>query len=413
MPTAEELAFLQRIRENPADDGPRLIYADWLDEQGDARGEFIRLQCALETLPADDPHRPELQDRERNLLEAHEARWTNYFHNLATGWEFHRGLIESILVDAATFVKRGADLFKLAPIRRVRFSDATECFPALMDTPLLAQVHEIDLSGAELGNGGPNVLARSPYLTSLEVLHLGFNALTDRGLEALAAIPALSQLKELHLNDNPQLGTPGIRALADSVHLRELRTLDISGNGLTGPALRLLINSKTLTKLDSLILPGNAFGDGGIESLAKSALLTRMLARSSKLELCNNNIGPVAVRALAESPLIEPVEVLDLSNNTLGDNGFAALARSPYLSRVRSLILRDCGIGDPGLRTLAQSRMLETLQVLDLHQNFVATDSVRIVDEATTALDWRKKIDIRTDAGLHLRGGARVRGVNG
>ncbi|MBO0697996.1 MAG: TIGR02996 domain-containing protein, partial [Zavarzinella sp.] len=30
MPSAEERAFFDRIRDDPADDGPRLIYADWL-----------------------------------------------------------------------------------------------------------------------------------------------------------------------------------------------------------------------------------------------------------------------------------------------------------------------------------------------------------------------------------------------
>ena len=43
-------AFLQAIVEAPDDDTPRLIYADWLEERGDPRGEFIRLQCRLDRL---------------------------------------------------------------------------------------------------------------------------------------------------------------------------------------------------------------------------------------------------------------------------------------------------------------------------------------------------------------------------
>src|ERR687897_647125 len=40
-------AFLDDIIASPEDDAPRLIYADWLDENGDeARAEFIRLQVA-------------------------------------------------------------------------------------------------------------------------------------------------------------------------------------------------------------------------------------------------------------------------------------------------------------------------------------------------------------------------------
>src|SRR5262245_1243255 len=40
--------FLATIRESPDEDGPRLIYADWLEEQGECdRAEFIRVQCEL------------------------------------------------------------------------------------------------------------------------------------------------------------------------------------------------------------------------------------------------------------------------------------------------------------------------------------------------------------------------------
>jgi uncharacterized protein (TIGR02996 family) len=39
--------FLKAILADPLNDGPRLVYADWLDERGDPRGEFIRVQCEL------------------------------------------------------------------------------------------------------------------------------------------------------------------------------------------------------------------------------------------------------------------------------------------------------------------------------------------------------------------------------
>jgi uncharacterized protein (TIGR02996 family) len=40
--------FLSGIRAEPDDDAPRLVFADWLEDQGDAeRAEFIRVQCEL------------------------------------------------------------------------------------------------------------------------------------------------------------------------------------------------------------------------------------------------------------------------------------------------------------------------------------------------------------------------------
>jgi uncharacterized protein (TIGR02996 family) len=38
-----EQAFLAEIADNPADDAPRLIFADWLEERGDLRAELLRL----------------------------------------------------------------------------------------------------------------------------------------------------------------------------------------------------------------------------------------------------------------------------------------------------------------------------------------------------------------------------------
>jgi uncharacterized protein (TIGR02996 family) len=54
----EEAAFIQAILTSPEDIGVRLIYADWLEERGDPRAEYLRAAVELETLneqwPSDD-----------------------------------------------------------------------------------------------------------------------------------------------------------------------------------------------------------------------------------------------------------------------------------------------------------------------------------------------------------------------
>ena len=51
----ERDTFLQAIIEDPWNDGPRLMFADWLDEHGEEdRAEFIRLQCASADSPSLD-----------------------------------------------------------------------------------------------------------------------------------------------------------------------------------------------------------------------------------------------------------------------------------------------------------------------------------------------------------------------
>lgn len=50
--------FLAVIRQTPADDTARLVYADWLDEQDDptsrVKADFIRLELRIANEPADD-----------------------------------------------------------------------------------------------------------------------------------------------------------------------------------------------------------------------------------------------------------------------------------------------------------------------------------------------------------------------
>ncbi len=403
MPSAEELAFLARIREQPDDDGPRLIFADWLDERNDPRGEFIRVQCALARLPADDPRGEILRQREQELRKLHDAVWTDPLKGIASGWEFRRGLLEAVTVEGSAFIDRGEELFHLGPIRSVRFLEAAKCLPAVMQMPLLGHIRELDLCNSYIGNGGVVTIARAKHLNRLEVLNLSFNDLTDQGLRTLADAGNLENLRTLFLNDNRQISTPGIRALADSAHFANLRSLDLSGNGLSESAIKVLINGELLKQLDAVALQGNNIGDSGVKALADSDLLRRMLARSPILDLSRNNIGPLGARALAESPLVEALETLILDNNSIADAGMRSLAQSPYLVRLQRLHVSENRIGDAGVLALARSDRPRTLNFIDLTHNFVTLDSISALDEAATAFDWRKQIVKRLDPGTHLR----------
>src|SRR5262249_8485654 len=73
------VTFLEAIAEQPEEDLPRLVYADWLEEYGDeadrSRAEFIRSQCRRAQLSPDDAEIDTLLDREAALLEAHWDAW--------------------------------------------------------------------------------------------------------------------------------------------------------------------------------------------------------------------------------------------------------------------------------------------------------------------------------------------------
>jgi uncharacterized protein (TIGR02996 family) len=62
-----EQAFLRAISACPDDLDLRLVYADWLEDRGDQRSEFVRLQAHLAALAPDDPACRSLKAREEGL----------------------------------------------------------------------------------------------------------------------------------------------------------------------------------------------------------------------------------------------------------------------------------------------------------------------------------------------------------
>ena len=67
----DEAGFLSAIRQTPADDTARLVFADWLDEQDDpackTKAAFIRLELQMAEAPEDAPGRAESLANLRSL----------------------------------------------------------------------------------------------------------------------------------------------------------------------------------------------------------------------------------------------------------------------------------------------------------------------------------------------------------
>jgi uncharacterized protein (TIGR02996 family) len=78
-----ETALLQALAEDPHDDLARSVYADWLEERGDPRAEFLRLQIALKSLPLGSPGNQPAQDRLRDLRRGCPDEWLRVVEPLA------------------------------------------------------------------------------------------------------------------------------------------------------------------------------------------------------------------------------------------------------------------------------------------------------------------------------------------
>ena len=113
-------ALLYEVCKDPSSDVPRLVLADYLEERGDPRSEFIRVQCELVRTshcvyggqhPSfsrwEDCRYCVLQRREGVLLEAHWKQWELDIGDVVDRWgctnfeptirpTFHRGFVTKI-----------------------------------------------------------------------------------------------------------------------------------------------------------------------------------------------------------------------------------------------------------------------------------------------------------------------------
>src|SRR6516162_7574041 len=99
--TETEAELIRAIHDNPDDDDLRLVYADYLDDQHDPRGEFLRIQVEMARRDCVGDRRSTLYTQEHKLLETHFAEWTKHlqpFDPKKVDIDFVRGFPELIMI---------------------------------------------------------------------------------------------------------------------------------------------------------------------------------------------------------------------------------------------------------------------------------------------------------------------------
>jgi uncharacterized protein (TIGR02996 family) len=246
--------FLRAICADPADDTARLVFADWLEEHGEAaRGEFIRVEVALaHRIPedeADGTRRAALFARRAELLNRHRREWLEPFVGYAKAASFDRGFVRELDVPAHAFLAHGEQWLAITPLTRVRFTTChmwdeevqryTSQIETLFASPLLSRLEKIDLERNQVSAMELTYLAAHADLPRLRHLILRNNRVGSEGAMMLAAMPQLRRLKELDLVGNG-ITNAGGRALAQSPYLGELKELWITKNPIHGKAWTLL-----------------------------------------------------------------------------------------------------------------------------------------------------------------------------
>jgi uncharacterized protein (TIGR02996 family) len=341
---ADEL--LPAVLNDPDADGPRLAYADAIEENDPERAALIRVQCALGHITNADPRHHELAQRERKLLDRHAPSWLGPLSEVLLASKLYRGFLEEVLLTARDFLAHGEALYRLGPVRAVHLSQAHDLIGTLAQSPLLENVAFLDIGFNSIGTAELRTLLASPHCQRLTRLGLDDNRIDFESIRVLGQSALAERLKVLHIARNP-VGDSGVTELTRAQALRQLAWLDLSGDALSSSSGQALAESN-LTQLTALDLHGNIIGDAGIGFLAQG----RLLAGVQQLNLSNTFIGDAGVAALAGSPYLYGLNALDLSGNRLTDASVPLLASSPNFTRLQILKLGGNPISAAAANTL-------------------------------------------------------------
>lgn len=299
MPSHEEKDLTEHIWANPDDDVPRLVYADWLMERGDPRGEFIRLQVESAALPEGNPRKLEYERRAAAVMHAHRLEWTPEV-SPKFEWRFVRGLPAAV---------------KLAAVDLPEFVDA------------LAEVR------------------------GLETFELNFHGVSDTDVAAWSRVfshRVFETLRSLRLTWHvPQVLVP---RLVEQPWLQRLESLQLSWTMLHEDAWRALGDAGPLRHLQTFDI-----GLSGATDESVQALGDRPWPKLKRLRLAANQLGTAACEALVRPGVFPHLEELDLSGNRIGKRGGVLLTGAEWFQNLRSLDLSRLVVGDETCRAIANA----------------------------------------------------------
>jgi uncharacterized protein (TIGR02996 family) len=411
--------FLRAICESPDEDAPRLIYADWLDENGDAdRAEFIRLQCALESGGPFGPGRRALLRREWVLVRRHGERWIQQdgladvvapdsLWHYPPKTRFRRGFVDRAwFVSPDDFLRAATSLFARAPITGISLWSAYQV-PAEQS----AWFRNTYVVVSSRAHGPPQAppephgtefpapdefqrLVASPQFARLRSFAMGSIYADRRHLELLATSPAATHLRELDLSDNICIVGEAWTALAESPALAGLRSLSLDECHLRASGLRALVSSPHLGNLERLSLEADptrsAVGAEGIRLICESHALRQL----RELNLCGQAGGAAGLHALAGWPGLARLTRLDISHFSADEDGpddmapaWAEFVRSPHWGELRELNLEGGNLEE--LEPVLAGPNLATLRILTFaypFQRYEGQDEIPLQNEAAKLL---------------------------
>jgi uncharacterized protein (TIGR02996 family) len=402
-----EDALFAGIVEDPEADGPRLVYADWLEENGrPERAELIQAQCRLEALSEADPSHAALARRVDELLAAHRTEWEAGLPAVLRWrrgfpWLIRGGVVDFLLCEEALRRLPDLSVHLYAPdsvpvtednVEELdRYAADEESYERLGESPLLLRWVELETVGAvghrefeylfasgHLANlrrltsrsneVGPwvSVLAGVPFrkLTHLDLYNNDSfaNGPSDEGLHKLLASPYLGGLEYLDFGMN-DVGDDGALDLAQSETVANLRALSLAFNGFSAEGVRALGHSPYLGRLTRLSLSGSCAleADGSWDGALGALLESPLMARLEQLDLDGNPFSAEGIRRLADCPAAAGLRSLRVDVSPANADAFVTLLASPHLAGLHRLDLGPLPITGEVVAALLRAPSLDTL----------------------------------------------------
>jgi len=201
-------ALLRTIFENPDDDAPRLVYADWLEEHGDSQqAAFIRLQIDLARRPPETPDAEDPRVKEVVSLWGVRKRWRYLSPQWTAGYlhGYRRGFAARWLGSPRELLNALPGLWREGPpeggylftrdANDIRLT--AKALPRLAARPELGSFRDLDLSGDWVDATALGCLLNSPHLGKLQTLQLHGELLDDHAARAVAISSAGKVLRKL------------------------------------------------------------------------------------------------------------------------------------------------------------------------------------------------------------------------
>ena len=390
-------ALLRALVENPDEDTPRLVYADWLDEHADtlpvpaavrAHAQFIRDDIALSRLDEYDPLRLRWELIEKPEREA--AGWVRdrlpvlQWGSFARGPLFRRGFPWAVAVppgrvgslsevpfplERVQLDRRGRDaveVLRRAPwrerLRTIEFANLGGTSPTDVLSPFaLERLERLAFLSDAINPAEARALVASPLFRRLTALTITRAPVGQAVAEAMVGEGAATGLRELHLT-NSRVPADALVDLLGSHAANCLETLALGGDRIGAPQkFRAFERALALPPVRALDVGDERPGEAGIESLLASALPPRLC----RLDLSRCWLSGDCIRALAGGGF-GALRVLRLHSNPAGNDGAVALARAPHLAGLLVLNLGYSQVGDEGVEAILESPLADGLVLLDL-----------------------------------------------